>query len=336
MIRIGILGTGVVSRAHIASLRHLPQAKLVAFVDPVVERAEAVAAELGGRAFANAGDALDLVDAVWICTPPHLHAELAIAAARAGKHAFVEKPMAHTVEAADAMIAAAHRDGVKLMVGQSVRFMPAVQTLHQLVTDGTLGDLVACWSRRLGALDADRLQRYPWWRRDWRQGGGFTIEWGIHEIDFVRWIGETAGGRVERVNGEVRFTRPADPHFDDYVRATLHFSNGVVGGFEGGLSAPLGGPTSRVALGTRGMAVFESGGLRVRLAGERQDLPVEVAREVDPATGVQASKLAEDEDFLRAIEEDRPPAVTGEDGRASLALCHAIHRASREGETVRL
>ncbi|MBI3973439.1 MAG: Gfo/Idh/MocA family oxidoreductase [Chloroflexi bacterium] len=336
MIRIGILGTGTVSQAHIRALRHLPQAKLVAFVDPLVERAETVAAEHGGRAFAEVGEALDLVDAVWICTPPHLHAELAIAAARAGKHVFVEKPMAHTLEAADAMLAAARGAGVKLMAGQSVRFVPAVQTLRRLITDGVLGDLVACWSRRHSAPDAQRIKGFPWWRRDWRQGGGFTIEWGIHEVDFVRWIGEAAGGRVERVSGEVRFTRPDQPHFDTYVRALLHFSNGVVGGFDGGPSTPLAGPTARAAVGTRGMAVYESTGLRVRLVGERQDLPVEVAPHADPASFGDGSKLAEDDDFLRAIEEDRPPAVTGDDGRASLAVCHAIHQASRKGETVRV
>jgi predicted dehydrogenase len=330
VIRVGILGTGAVSRGHVAALSQLPGTRLTAFVDPLLERAMNAAREHDARAFATLDEALDLVDAVWVCAPPHLHAELAVTAARSGKHVFVEKPMAHTLAAADTMIAAAAETGVKLMVGQSVRFGSAARTIRRLVTDGVLGDLVACWSRRHSAPDAERINGYPGWRRDWRQGGGFTIEWGIHEVDFVRWIGEAAGGRIERVSGEVRFTRPDQPHFDTYVRAILHFSNGVVGSIDGGASTPLADPTARAAVGTRGMAVYAAGGVRVRLVGEREDHSIEQGE----GTEVGDGKLTEDRLFLEAISQNVPPPVTGEDARTSLALCLAIHEASRSRQAV--
>jgi myo-inositol 2-dehydrogenase/D-chiro-inositol 1-dehydrogenase len=119
------------------------------------------------------------------------------------------------------------------------------------------------------------------------------------------------------------------------VRATLRFRNGAVGGLDGGHNTPLDGGTSRVAVGSLGMAVFEGRReLRVRMLGERASRVVDVAHPPDPALG-DGSKLAEDEEFLQAIEAGRKPEVTGEDGRASLALCLAVHESSRERRAVR-
>lgn len=331
MVRIGIVGVGARAGAHIAALRRLPGAQITALVDPVLERAERAAAEVGGRAFGTVDDIWDLVDAVWVCTPHDLHHQPTIAAARQGKHVYVEKPMAHTLDAADAMLAACRQAEVKLMVGKSLRFFPELRAMRALAEQGTLGDLTAVWSRRLSSEDPnDMVSR----RRDSRVGGGFTMGNGSHELDFVRWIAEGAGGRPVRVAGALGFPYADMPHLDAVVRATVWFDTGTVGGLDGGYGFPLGGATVRVAAGTRGMAVADGSTLRLRLRGQREDQQVDVTQLTsggpDGLLPGENHTTSGNRAFLRAIAEDREPFVPGEAGRASLALCVAVHRSARE------
>ena len=331
MIRAGFIGAGRMASSHLPALRYVEDVQIAGFADPVVERAQERAAQYGGRAVASVDDLWEHVDAVWVCSPPHLHAEHTLAAARAGRHVFVERPIAHRLEDAQQMIEACRQAGVQLMVGQVLRFWPQLRRLRRLLESGDLGDLVACWSRRFGDSS---LAELSWWRRDWRRGGGFTIEWGIHELDFVRWAGETAGGPVRRVHGRTVHSRADFPDLDTYVRATLTFDRGAVGGVEGGLTAPLGGGTSRGILGTRAVAVAEGRGLRLRYTGDGAERTIDVPPLNDAERHVNVAVLAEDAEFVLAIREGRAPAVPGEDGLASLALCLAVHRSSREGREI--
>ncbi|MGH2350501.1 MAG: Gfo/Idh/MocA family protein [Chloroflexota bacterium] len=328
MIRIGFIGAGNAANAHLAALQRVEEAQVTAYADPVAERAQERARQYGGLVVPDVAALWEHVDAVWVCSPPHLHAEHAVAAARAGRHVFVERPIAHSLEAADQIVAACRDAGVRLMVGHPLRFTPVLLRLRQLVTDGDLGTLVACWSRRFGEASPAEM---PWWRRDWRRGGGVTIEWGILELDLLRWIGEAVAGPVRRVHGRAVFSRGDYPDFDDYVRATLTFDSGAVGGFEGGIGAPLGGGLARAALGTRAMAMVEGRALRLRYTGDGAERMIDVPLLYDPERHVNLAVLAEDREFLMAIAENRDPPVPGEAGRASLALCLAIHRSSREG-----
>jgi predicted dehydrogenase len=333
MVRAGFIGAGTMASAHLAALRLLPDVQITAFADPVIERAQERAAQLGGVAVPDVDGMWEHVDAVWVCSPPHLHAEHAVAAARAGRHVFVEKPMAHTAEAAAQILQACRTANVRLMVGQVLRFWPSLLRLRQLLLDGDLGRPVTCWSRRFA--DAAPAEM-PWWRRDWRRGGGFTIEWGIHEVDFVRWAGEPVAGAVERVHGRVVSSRADFPEFDDYARATLTFGSGAVGGFEGGLSVPLGGGTARAILGTRAMAVTEGRGVRLRYTGNGAERLIDVPPLNDPERRVNVAVLAENEEFVKAVQEGREPSVPGEEGLRSLTICLAIHQSSRERREIAL
>jgi predicted dehydrogenase len=333
MIRIGFIGAGSAASAHLAALQYVEGVQVTAFADPVVERAQERAQQLGGAlAVADLEALWDLVDAVWICSPPHLHAEHAQLAAQAGRHVFIERPIAPTIEAADQIIESCRAAGVQLTVGHSLRFSAGAQRLQEAVHAGELGDLVACWSRRFSEVSSADL---PWWRRDWRRGGGLTIEWGCQEVDFLRWLGQPVAGPLRRVHGRVAFSRRAYPDFDDFVRATLVFESGAIAGFEGSLNAPLGG-TSRGALGTRAMAIAEGRTVRLRYTGDGLERLLEVPPATDPERRVNATVLAQAREFIRAIEEQRPPAVTGEEARAALAICLAIHQSSREQREIDL
>ncbi|HEX2034950.1 MAG TPA: Gfo/Idh/MocA family oxidoreductase [Chloroflexota bacterium] len=331
MTRIGFVGVGSTASAHLAALQHIDGVRLAAFVDSNTERAQERAAQYGARAVPELPALWEHVDAVWVCSPPHLHLEHAVAAARAGCHVFVERPIAHSLEAAEQMVAACKEAGVRLMVGLTDRFTPVLQRLRQLLVDGDLGTLVALWSRRFGETSPAEI---PWWRRDWRRGGGFTIEWGTAELDFIRWTGEAVAGPVRRVHGRTVFSRDDYPDFDDFARATLTFDSGAVGGFEGGLGAPLGGGTGRGIIGTRAMALVEGRALRLRHTGDGAERIVDVPPSYDPERHVNTAVLAQDREFIAAIVENREPSVTGADGWAALQLCLAIHRSSREGQEI--
>ena len=333
MLRVGFIGAGTVASPHLAALQALDDAQIAAFVDPVGERAQERAAEFGGRVVPDLPALWEHVDAVWVCSPPHLHAEHVVAAARAGRHVFVERPIADNLAAADQMVAACRQAGVRLMVGHVLRFSPQLERLRRLLADGDLGRLVACWSRRFVQASPAEL---PWWLRDWRRGGGFTIEWGIQELDYLRWTGEAGGGRVQRVHGRTVASRGDYPDFDDFARATLTFDSGAVGGFDGGLSAPLGGGTARAIVGTRAMVITEGRFLRLRYTGDGAERSIEAPPTLDPERRVSAAVLAQATEWVQAVTANREPRVTGEDGRAALALAMAVHRSSREGREISL
>ena len=143
-IRFGIVGAGMVARSHAQAIAETPGARLTATCRADSTRTGEAAAELGVpcEASLEALLARSDVDAVCLCTPSGLHAEQALAAARAGKHVLVEKPIALRLADADAMIAACQEAGVRLGVVFQRRTDPAVRKLHDAIRAGELGRLV--------------------------------------------------------------------------------------------------------------------------------------------------------------------------------------------------
>jgi predicted dehydrogenase len=152
-----LIGAGVMARAHAQALCHSAGGRLVAVADSVVERARDVAQMCDAQPYADYRDMLDGVDAVWICTPPFLHREQAETCAAAGKHLFVEKPLALDIADCEAMIDAARTAGVKLTVGHVFHFYPVFQEAYRRFEAGELGDLVTCWCKRLAYPTSPRL-----------------------------------------------------------------------------------------------------------------------------------------------------------------------------------
>lgn len=229
-LRIALIGCGGISNAHAAAYRKLGPAvaRVTATADSVRRLAEERAAVLGAewatddyRAVLARGD----VEAVDICLPHHLHAEVALAAIAAGKHVLVEKPMACTMDEARAMVEAAERRGVTLMVAQVQRYQPSYRGVRRLCASGELGAIRAV--RFDSMQNAPAFLAHDHWLFDGSlAGGGIVISVSVHRIDLVRFL---IGG-IRRVQAITHVgAAPYSNGAEDYAAALLEFENGAIG-----------------------------------------------------------------------------------------------------------
>jgi predicted dehydrogenase len=189
-LRIGVIGAGrIVERAHLPLLRAMDEVRLAGLFDPDQQRARALGAQFGvERVCDNLEQLLDLgLDAALVACPNYLHASMSIAALEAGLHVLCEKPMAISLNEAEAMVAAAERSGRELMVGFVNRFRPEVAALHQTIQAGQLGPISAIrcgWLRRSGVPGSG-----SWFTSRAQAGGGVLNDLGSHLIDLALWLG---------------------------------------------------------------------------------------------------------------------------------------------------
>jgi UDP-N-acetylglucosamine 3-dehydrogenase len=229
-MRFGLIGVGGMGRYQAATIAGVPGLELRAIADPSLPAAGAeLAARLGVELTADpqALIARPDIDAVVLATPTDTHAELAIAAARAGKHIFCEKPLARTLAEGEAMIAAAAQAGVRLAVGHVVRYFPEYAAARAMIQRGEIGTP--------GVARATRLTAFPSqsrWYADRARSGGVALDVMIHDFDWMRW----ALGPVERVH-TLGLTFANIPG-RDAAMAVLRFQSGALGYVEGNWCAP--------------------------------------------------------------------------------------------------
>ena len=226
--KIGLIGTGGISRAHLPVYEQFPdKVKLTAVCDIIEAAAQEKAKEANVDAiYTDYNKMLKEadIDAVDICTGHDTHAPIVIAAAEAGKHALVEKPMGNSMQECRDMIAAADKAGVTLMIAHMLRFSPSTEAVRQLLAAGELGTIRAA---RIDILmNAIGRLREGHWMLDGNTGGGIGFTNTIHEVDLVRHL----VGDVKRVNGVTRSVSPRlINNAEDILCATLEFENGAVG-----------------------------------------------------------------------------------------------------------
>ena len=221
-LRLGIAGLGRGFMLMLPTLRAHPRLSVVAAADPRPEARRQFAADFGGRAYESV-EALCAdadVEAIYVATPHELHAAHAIAAARAGKHLLVEKPMAVTLAECDAMNAAARAAGVALIVGPSHSFDAPIARTRSLIDSGAYGRV-----RMITALNYTDFLYRP--RRpeelDTRQGGGVVFSQGAHQVDVARLL---AGSPVRTVRAVTGAWDPARPTEGAYT-ALVTFADGA-------------------------------------------------------------------------------------------------------------
>ena len=194
-LRFGIAGLGIASTQIIPEFEGRPHLQLTAAADIRREGLEKFARETEGETYTSVAEMCKSpnVDAIYVCSPNHLHAEHVITACENGKHAIVEKPMALTLDECEAMNQAAERNGVKLLCGHTHSFDPPVRKMRELVVSGELGRL--CMINTWNFNEFMYRPRMPQ-ELDPTKGGNVVYNQGPHQVDIVRLIG---GGLVRSV-----------------------------------------------------------------------------------------------------------------------------------------
>jgi len=311
-------------RALAQTLKEIEGARVVACADSDEGRARELAEEFGARAFSDYRDllALDEVDAVVVATPGFLHEEMVVASARAGKHIFCEKPMAFSVASCDRMIAAAEKAGVKLMIGQVLRYIPRFAKIKEIVDSGVLGDPFGISIVRMGGgWGAGNVH----WRRRKDMVGGVLFEVSVHELDFMCYI----MGDVERVAAFTGRYVLEGIDYEDTAQVLLRFRNGGIGSLVAGISSAIGVYEGKV-LCRRGSLFWGGDGIRYKtFEGEE----VRVGEEELPTEPGVHRELRE---FVEAVREDRPVTIPGEEGRRAVEVVEAAYRSAETGREVSL
>ncbi|MBN1670306.1 MAG: Gfo/Idh/MocA family oxidoreductase [Kiritimatiellae bacterium] len=327
-MKVALIGAGKNGAGHVRRLAAMDDVQVIAVADPVAENAAVIAAEVGAKTYGDHRAMLEAAkpDAVWISSPCWLHAQHTIDCAAAGAHVMCEKPMALNLEDCDRMIDAARTHGVKLMIGQSTRYSAALLELKRIFESGRCGGLVSAWSVRMSFS-----QHRPGteWRFDDARSGGIVMEWEVHEIDFVRSI----GGEVSRVYAQTACSGAHGANFLDNFSAVLTFERGGYGRLEASQSCTL-GMGSRGFVGTTGTGVAQGDGVQLRTVdGEK---PETIDTSADGYLTDALGRLPQDADFVRAIREDAPSPVPGEDARRNIEIGLAIVKSGKTGNVVSL
>jgi predicted dehydrogenase len=326
-MRVGIAGAGLMGATHAAAWA-TTGAAIAGFVAASSGEAERLAAQYGAVVYPSYGAMLDDVEIVDICTPTHLHHEMALAAAAAGRQIICEKPLARTVEQGQEMIAACEIAGVQLHVAQVVRFFPEYARAKALVAAGAVGRPAVLRLHR-GSFRPRKPEGN--WFLDEEKSGGIILDMMIHDFDYARWV----AGEVETVFAkQVGRAHPGAPV--EYAMAILTHAGGAISHVSGAWAYPP--PTFRTKLEIAG-----DGGLIEHDSAAAAPIELLLGRGAEGGdVGLPASPLAESPfatqlaELYAAIAGGATPRVRAADGLAALQIALAAIESARTGEPVRL
>lgn len=334
-IGVGIIGAGRAGMIHAHHFRrNVPYAKLIAVTDPVRETAEGAARELEiETAYTDYRTMLEdeRIHAIVIVTPTAYHKEIAVAAARAGKHVLCEKPMARTEAECDEMIAACSEAKVNLQLGFMRRYDESFIEAKRQIDEGAIGEVVLVKSLTRGPS-----KPMPW-MYDLSVSNGPLAEVSSHDIDTLRWFAGSEITELYAVGGNYRCKGIAAQYPDFYDTATLtaKFADGKQGTLDGSLYVQYGYDSRVEILGTEGVIFLGQTHERtVVTAGRNQRLERPFMRSWRSL--YRDAYLAEATDFIASIREGRMPRVTGHDGKMAVKVVEAGNRSVRSGTVVHL
>ncbi|HEY7032940.1 MAG TPA: Gfo/Idh/MocA family oxidoreductase [Thermomicrobiales bacterium] len=321
-MRVGICGAGVAAQGHARGYAAQPGVEIAVVVDPQLGKAERLAGEYGAVA-SGAIEALlgPEIDAVSICTPTPTHAELAIAAMRAGKHVLCEKPIARTVPEAERMVAAAAAAGVVFTVGHVARFEEDHRRAQEIVARGDIGRLRMA-SQSITGAHPDLTTRG--WFAEAAESGGPVLDLAIHSFDYLLWLFRDRVVRVSAVG--VRKKIPVH----GYALVTLRFANGGIGLVEVSWLHPRkqGLLVRNELFGTEGRLYWDYdaiAALRVVKDDGRHDYTL-----IPDGWSVQTAG------FVRSIREGGTPLVSGQEALEALRVGLAALQSLETGKAVSL
>src|SRR3954452_5018998 len=296
-LRVGVIGAGIMGSNHARVLAGLPGIDLVGIVDPLPAHRARASDLIGCRTFSALDELIEQgVQAVTIAAPTHLHHEIALTCIRRGLHLLVEKPIASTVEEGRDIVTAARRAGVTLMVGHVERFNPAVAAIKAALSGE---DILSIAITRVGPFPP-RMSNV-----------GVVIDLAVHDIDLIRWFTESDIVEVQPQLSSAVAER------EDIALLQFRTANGVLAHINTNWLTPF--KARSVTVATRGKYITAD--LLTRQVTEcfasQPDGSYSMRHlSVGHAEPLRSELLA----FLRAVRNGTPPAVTGEEGVASLEI----------------
>jgi predicted dehydrogenase len=347
MLGFAIVGCGMIARFHARALAEVPDVKVTALVSRKKETAEKLAQELGLRCgvYSDLAEALKSKDVqvVTVTTPSGAHLEPAIAAAHAGKHVVVEKPLEITLDRCDRIIDACEKHKVKLCTIFPSRFADANVELKKAIEAQrfgrlTLGETTCKWWRPQSYYDEG-----GWKGTQALDGGGALMNQAIHNVDLLQWM----MGMPTQVAGFTAMLAHERIEVEDTAVACLRFSHGALGVIQATTSVHPGYPKTIAIHGDKGSVVIEQEdvlhwdfqpqtpadqGIRQRFAQKTgasggASNPAAISHEY------HRRQLA---DFVQAIETGTQPLVDGREGRKAVQVILGIYESAKTGRAVEL
>ncbi|MCA9838116.1 MAG: Gfo/Idh/MocA family oxidoreductase [Trueperaceae bacterium] len=325
-MKVGIIGAGTMGNAHAKGWQK-SGAEFVGVSAKNKESAKQLAETYGIKAYDNHQDLLEAVDIIDLCVPSDLHKDMVLEAARAKKHIICEKPIALTLEDAEAMIAACNKAGVRLFIAMVVRFFPQYRAAKAAIDAGQLGELGVIRLKRIGYQP---LGDEAWFTDD-KRSGGMIVDLMLHDLDYARSI----AGEVKRVYAKsIRSTVNDAP--GDYALITLGFESGAMALIEGGWAYPPGFFRTGIDIaGSEGLIEWQSDDSQTIKPFLKPQERTKVAR-----VGIPSSSIAEDpyvteiKHAYEAIRDNKPFLVSPEDGLEALRLALAAKESLKTGQVV--
>jgi UDP-N-acetylglucosamine 3-dehydrogenase len=296
-LKVGVIGVGVMGSNHARVLADIPGVRLVGIADPDRKQRDVVARTLGCAALNDVDGLLGAgVDAVTIAAPTHLHHDLALQCISRGVHVMVEKPIAPTVEEGQAIVAAARRAGVTLMVGHVERFNPAVESVKRAIKNQ---DILSIAITRVGPFPP-RMSNV-----------GVVIDLAVHDIDLIRWFTDSEIVEIQPQLSSAVAER------EDIALLQFRTASGVLAHINTNWLTPFKARTIHIATRDKyliadllTLQVTECFGFQTDGSYSMRHLSVGYAEPL------RAELVA----FIDAVRNQRTPAVTGEEGVASLEI----------------
>ena len=341
---IGLIGLGAIANIHAAALAELPNAEIAAVYDTVPGRAAAFSKIHGGRPFDELGSFLACPDLeiVNITTPSGLHRDAAVAAANAGKHLIVEKPLEISSERCEKIIRAAKDNGVILSGVFQSRFFDGSRKIREALDEGRFGKIILCDAYIKWYRSQEYYDGVAWRGTKAIDGGGALMNQSVHALDLLLWF----GGDVKEVSARAVTRAHERIEVEDVLVSTVVFESGAMGTVEASTAVWPGFAKRMEILGTEGSVILEEENIvQWQFLNDRpedEEIRKQSGINVSPGGASDPMAISPDghmrqfEDFLRVVEAGGRPLVDGPAAAKPVALAEAMYKSAASGKTVYL
>ena len=340
-IKVGIIGCGKIAQVrHIPEYAANPNAEVYGFYDINLERAADLAKQYGGKAYASYEELLadPAIEAVSVCAANHAHAEISIAALKAGKHVLCEKPMAITLAECEAMVAAARESGKYLMIGQNQRLARAHAKAKELIEQGAIGKVLT-FRTIFGHGGPETWSIDPgsnvWFFDKTKAAMGAMADLGIHKTDMIQYV---LGTRIVKTQAVLTTLDKRDATgnligVDDNAICIYQMENGVIGTMTASWTYYAAEDNTTVIYGTKGeLRLYDDPKYSVQQInadGTRIDYQIDQIQTNDNQTASGVIDL-----FVKCLVEGKEPEISGENVLHAMKAVFASIESSAKGCSV--